>query len=265
MERAALERIAGMTSDLPALPAVAQEALALLSDPTTEPEGLQEVLARDPALALRVLRLANSAFYRRKREVSTLTSAILLLGFKTIHTLILSSAVHRVLSSAGGFANALWDHCFAAGLACRDLRRRMGCQGDAAEEAFLVGLFHDVAKGVMVAKFPGLYAHPLGCAGEVAILGFHHGQLGQVLLAKWEIPPALAVAVGDHHDEESSELGCLAALADWLAWDLAPGIGAEHPETPMRPLARLGFDVGGLVGLRDRLAANLAEEGGGHG
>ena len=76
MDAQALQRIAGLVKDLPALPTVAQEALALLSDPLAEPEQLQAVLSRDPALSLRVLRLANSAFYRRNREVATLTSAI---------------------------------------------------------------------------------------------------------------------------------------------------------------------------------------------
>lgn len=265
MERAALERIAAMIADLPGLPAVAQEALSLLSDPTTLPEELQEVLSRDPALALRVLRLANSAFYRRKREVSTLTSAILLLGFKTIQTLILSSAVHRVLSTAGALANVLWDHSFAAGLACRELRKRVGPQGDAVEEAFLAGLFHDVAKGVIVTKFPGVYGRPLGFLGEVSELGFHHGQLGHVLLTKWEIPSALAVAVGGHHDEDATDLGCLARVADWLAWGMAPGIGADPPEAPAGALARLGLEARGLGDLQDQLAESLAEERGAHG
>ncbi|MBI5017493.1 MAG: HDOD domain-containing protein [Deltaproteobacteria bacterium] len=265
MERAALDRVAGMVRDLPALPLVAQEALALLSNPTTEPEELQAVLSRDPALALSVLRLANSAFYRRKRAISTLASAILLLGFKTIHTLILSSAVHRVLAAAGPHANLLWEHCFAAGVACRELRRRVEGHGDAAEEAFLAGLFHDIAKGVMAAKFPRVYARSIGTAGELAQLGFHHGHLGQVLLEQWEIPVALADAVGTHHDEEPSELGCLAAVADWLAWSVAPGIGTEVPPVPVQALAGLGPAADALDDLRDRLASSLAEERSGHG
>lgn len=264
MESAALQRIAGMINDLPALPAVAQEALALLANPTTEPEELQSVLSRDPALSLRVLRLANSAFYRRKREISTLTSAILLLGFKTIQSLILSSAVHRVLSSSGSVAVALWEHSFAAGVACRELARRAGPQGDGAEEAFLAGLFHDVAKGVLASKFPGLYAKPLGVEGELEALGFHHGQLGQVLLARWEIPAALAAGVGAHHDAGASGLAALTAAADWLAWTVAPGVGAEPPASPACAGA-LGIDERTAEDLRAWLAASVAEEKVGHG
>lgn len=264
MESAALQRVAGMVNDLPALPAVAQQALALLADPSTEPEDLQAVLSRDAALSLRVLRLANSAFYRRKREISTLTSAILLLGFKTIQSLILSSAVHRVLSSSGSVAGALWDHSFAAGAACRELARRTGGVPERVEEAFLAGLFHDVAKGVLAAKFPGLYAKPLGVAGEVEVLGFDHAQLAQVLLAKWEIPPALAAAVGAHHEPDVTGLGALTAVADWLVWESAPGVGAEPPGEPAA-LASLGLVRGALEEVRTSLAGSLAEEKVGHG
>lgn len=265
MEPRALERIAGLIQDLPALPAVAQEALALLSDPQTEAEDLNATLSRDPALSLKVLRLANSAFYRRKREIATLTSAILLLGFKTIQTLILSSAVHRVLALSGKVASSLWDHCFAVGVACRELSRRTGASGEEAEEAFLAGLFHDTAKGVIASKFPGVYGQPLGVRGEEEVLGFHHGHLGQVLLARWEIPDALVLAVATHHEDRPGHLGSLVALADWLSWEVAPGMGAPVPECPEAVLQALGIPLGDVDGLRERLGSSLAEERAGHG
>ena len=265
MDRSALEKIATLVKDLPALPTVAQQALALLSDPTTEPEGLQNVLSRDTGLSLKVLRLANSAYYRRNREISTLTSAILLLGFKTIQTLILSSAVHRVLSSAGTSAAALWEHAFAAALACRELGRRLRNHCSDGEEAYLAGLFHDAGKGVIAAKFPGIYSSPVGLKGEVELLGFHHGHLGQVLLAKWEIPSALCAAVGSHHEAEPWGLGQLAAIGDWLAWEVSPGVGADWPEPPNGLLAAAGIDAGALGGIRESLAAMVAEERGAHG
>jgi HD-like signal output (HDOD) protein len=265
MDRAALEKIATLVKDLPALPAVAQEALGLLSNPKTEPEELQAVLSRDPGLSLKILRLANSAYYRRNREISTLTSAILLLGFKTIQTLILSSAVHRVLTSGGSAATSLWEHSLAAALACRELGRRLRGFCSDAEEAFLAGLFHDTAKGVIGAKFPGIYSVPLGLDGEIESLGFHHGHLGQVLLSKWDIPPALCLAVGSHHEREPQGLGLLTAIADWLAWGLAPGIGAEAPEEPSRLLSAVGIDKDLLEEIQRSLAATLAEERGSHG
>jgi HD-like signal output (HDOD) protein len=244
---------------------VAQEALTLLSNPLTEPEELHTVLSRDPALALKILRLANSAYYRRNREVSTLTSAILLLGFKAIHTLILTSVVHRVLSSAGSIATLLWEHSFASALACRELGRRLPGSCSDPEEAFLTGLFHDTGKGVIAAKFPGIYSSPIGPDGEREAVGFHHGHLGQVLLTKWEIPASLCLAVGTHHEAAPDGMGRLAAVADWLAWELAGGVGASAPDEPSGILAALGVDTDTVTDIRRRLAAAVQEERGVHG
>lgn len=62
----------------------AQQALALLSEPSAEPEVLQAVLSNDPPIALKVLRMDNSACYSRSRQVDSLARAIVLLGFKTL-------------------------------------------------------------------------------------------------------------------------------------------------------------------------------------
>lgn len=264
MPNPVVEKIAGLVRELPALPAVAQQALALLSDPTTEPEALQEVFSRDAALALKLLRLANSAYYRRSREVTTLSAAVVLLGFKTIQTLVLSSAVYRVLSAAGPSALQLWEHSFAVAAGCRELAKEMGEGGSAREEAFLAGLFHDVGKGVIAAKFPGVYGQPLGVSGELETLGFHHGHLAQVLLARWEIPGPLAAAVGSHHECDAPGLAGLVALGDWLAWEVAPGLGAAFPAEPGTLVQWAGLSQDRMDGLRATVEKYLAEERGSH-
>lgn len=261
MDRAVVDRIARLVEDLPALPVVAQQALSALSDPATRPETLEAVLSRDPALSVKVLGQANSAYYRRGRPVTTLAGAIVLLGFKTLQTLILSSAVHRVLQSAGGAAEMLWLHCFGAGLACRELSRKAGSLAVAPDEAFLVGLFHDVGKGVIASRFPRVYDGVGGCAGEREALGFDHGQLGGVLLARWAIPEALAEAVGGHHDPATRGLAELARVGDWVAWGPAPGLASAPPEPAEACFTALGLNPGDLDSVRERLAGALAEEG----
>jgi len=261
MEQSALERIASLVDELPALPIVAQQSLAMISDPSTEPEELQAVLSRDPALSLKLLRLANSAYYRRNRRVATLNTAIVMLGFKTIQTLVLSSAVHRVLAAADSRAKSLWLHCFGTALACRELCKRASSNLFGHDEAFLAGLFHDVAKGVIVSKFPGVYSRPVGPRGESEILGFHHGDLGRVLLERWEIPANLTEAVGTHHDPTPQGLGRIVRVGDWLAWSVAEGLGAPLPEPPGELMEALGLDAACVEQARGSVKASLAEEG----
>lgn len=257
-----IERIAALVQDLPALPAAAQHALALLSDPTTEPGELQQALARDQALALRALRLANSAYYRRSREITTLSNAVVVLGFRTIQTLLLSSAAHRVIAAAGELAEQLWNHSFAAAVACREFSKEIGRGSLEREEAFLAGLFHDLGKGVVAARFPGIYADSAGVEGERAALGFDHADLGQVLLERWQIPAALSAAVGTHHEAGPSALGRLVVMGEWLAWGVAPGVGSCLPERPMGLLDAYGMAPERLGEILESVKLYLDEESG---
>lgn len=222
MDNLLIQKIIKMVGDLPTMPLAAQQALALLANPTTEPESLQSVLSRDPAIALKVLRMANSAYYSRSRQVDTLSSAIVLLGFKTLQSLVMSSVVHQVLSEAG----PLWDHCFGVAATCRELSRKMRDLKLDPEEAFLAGLFHDIGKGAIASKFPGVYDSSPTLEQEVELLGFHHAQLGGAIIDSWELPNKFVEAVGSHHDENTIGLSAATAVGDWICWNLAPGLGS---------------------------------------
>lgn len=259
-----VERLAALVQDLPALPAAAQHALALLSDPATEPEQLQEALARDQGLALQALRLANSAYYRRNREISTLSAAVVVLGFRTIQTLLLSCAAQRVIAGAGSLAEQLWGHSFATAVACRELAKELQWGGVAREEAFLAGLFHDLGKGVIASRFPGIYQEAVGADGERSALGFDHGALGQLLLERWKIPESLAGAVGGHHGPAPSSLGCLIVAGEWLAWGVAEGVGGRPPERPSSLLHAYGLGPERLGEVLERVKLVLEEESGAH-
>ena len=189
-----------------------------------------------------------------------LVFAVVVLGFKTIHTCVLSSAVHRVISAAGAVADRLWDHSFSAGAACRELAKAAGLTMVEREEAFLAGLFHDVGKGVIAAKFPGVYGESLGVIGEAEKLGFHHGHLGHVLLSLWEIPETLRLAVAGHHQTEPDGLARITGAGDWLAWQVAPGVGAESPPEPGGFLAELKLGAAEVEELKDTVNGFLSEE-----
>jgi putative nucleotidyltransferase with HDIG domain len=265
MEKEILDKLSKIVQDLPSLPAVVQEVLAQLSNPSTQPEDLQKTLGRDPALSVKVLRIANSAYYCRGREIGSLADAIVLLGFKSIRSLVLTSAVQGVLSSGGGSAANLWEHCYSVAVACREVAREAGDGPAAREEAFLSGLFHDIGKGAIAQRFPGIYGKPLSCEGEREALAFHHGQLGQVLLTKWEIPETLCHAVGAHHDAEPEGLAAYVVVGNWLCEPIAPGIFPGNRAEPSALIARFGLDDYTVGEIRESIVRTMAEERGGNG
>jgi HD-like signal output (HDOD) protein len=263
MSEQLLAKVASLVDDLPSLPAVAQEVLAMLSDPSTKPESLQASLSRDPALSLKVLRISNSAYYRRGREITSLADAIVLLGFKTVQSLVMSSAVHRVLSSAGGIAAQLWEHCFAVGAACREVAALNGARMMEKEEAFMVGLFHDVGKGIIGTKFPGIYKAGIGVAGETEQLGFNHAELAGVLLEKWDIPDDLTQSVLMHHDPAPQGKAAYVTVANWLCEPTAPGISDGPRAEPTELIAQLNIGPDDILDIRERVEQLVAEERGG--
>lgn len=260
MANPVLEKIAGIVKELPSLPTVAQEVLHQLSVPGTHPTVLQNIMSRDPSLSLKVLRLANSAYYRRGGEISSLSDAIVLLGFKTIQSLVLSTAVQQVLNSAGSVAPKLWEHCFAVALSCRQVASHSGLSLTEREEAFLAGLFHDVAKGVIASRFSGIYNTPKSVEDERDLLGFDHAQLGQVLLFKWQIPAALSEAVGGHHNPPPDSLAGLIRLGNYLCEPVAPGTAPIPRGMDQALLAAWNIDDSNLDELRDAIETLVKEE-----
>jgi len=254
MDDALIQKITNMIGDLPSMPLAAQQALALLSDPSTEPEALQAVLSKDPPIALKVLRMANSAYYSRSRQVDSLAAGIVLLGFKTLQSIVLSSAVQQVLSEAG----PLWDHCFCVAAACRELSRKHRNLGFDLEEAFLAGLFHDIGKGAIASKFPGVYDSQPTLDEEVELLGFNHAHLGGAIIDSWELPKKFVEAVGGHHDEDADGLSAATAVCDWLCWELAPGLGSP-PGNP-KALTTLEISEDAVGELRSLISDILSGE-----
>ena len=81
-----------LESNLPTLPHVAWQAVRLVEDPESSASDLERLISRDQALVGRVLRLVNSAFFGVRRPITTVSQAIVTLGFGNIHSLVMATA-----------------------------------------------------------------------------------------------------------------------------------------------------------------------------
>ncbi|MBE0567690.1 MAG: HDOD domain-containing protein [Krumholzibacteria bacterium] len=209
-----LQRIIMTTRDLPAMPQVAAKVLELSSDPGTSARQLQQVIADDQAMTARILKIANSAMYSCSRKIKTLTEAIVMLGFNSIRSLVVTSAARNLYntrsSQTGLKERLLWEHSIGAAFACRLLvEPRLPAL---TEEAFLAGLLHDIGKLVLNQRVPMEFDQIVQVvynenrefsATERAILGFDHAQVGALLVNKWKFSPALEHVILNHHNPEA--------------------------------------------------------------
>jgi putative nucleotidyltransferase with HDIG domain len=202
--------------DLPTLPVVVAKILQTASSPRASARDLQALISVDGGLTAKILRLANSSFYGRQRRITTLTDAVLVLGFNTVRNLALSASMLDSLAPRGAAQvfdwRAYWEHCTAVALLCRMLARRKGLPAGGVEEAFVAGLLHDIGKLFLGKYCPELLAEVVLTAetyrlsmgeAEWMLMGTTHALLGQTIAERWNFPDTLASAIGAHHEPDA--------------------------------------------------------------
>jgi putative nucleotidyltransferase with HDIG domain len=185
--------------------------MQLTSDPNTEITTLEKHLSADPSLAVKLLKLSNSAFYGQKKSVSTLKQAILIIGFHTLRSLVVAASIHNLYGKKGkdSIENKLWEHSLATAIACRLLALKI--RHMQFEEIFMAGLLHDIGKLVMNQKLGENYEnicrkveseHLCFHNEEEQAFGFTHCDVGMMLLSKWNLPQGMINAVYKHHNSD---------------------------------------------------------------
>lgn len=205
-----IQRLASRVDALPALPAIATQLLDAVDNPETSASSLANLISADPALASRLLRLANSAFYGFPRRIGTVNLAVAVLGFEAVRDLCLSVIItdcfFNVDSDLPFDIEAFWHHSLTSAVGCRMIYKMSG--GANPGEGFIAGLIHDIGKMFLGRYFPAEYENVLHRAqmentpllrAEEEIFHVTHPIAGAWLLDSWNLPNWLVEAVRDHH------------------------------------------------------------------
>jgi HD-like signal output (HDOD) protein len=222
-------RIMTVMRNLPPLPEVTRKLLVIMRDENASADDVTKILSGDGTLAAKVLKLVNSSFYGLPSEVTTISRAVVILGFTGIRNLALGFGSVEALSGMkitldmGPF----WAHAMSTAAAAQSLAPYINRRTD-PEEAFIAGLMHDIGAYVLAAAVPDDYGEILKSPASERLLkeqeqtGFTHSKVGQGLLKFWELPEAFCNAARYHHDVEVASGGDqpltnLVALADILS------------------------------------------------
>jgi HD-like signal output (HDOD) protein len=199
-------------AQLPALPHSAIRLLQISKDADAGPAELAAPIESDVGLASQVLRFVNSSYFGFSREVSSIKSAVMLVGMRTIKNFVLWSAVFsKVLDpKCGRFQlKQLWEDSLRRALFARDLIMLFGSK--AADNAFAAALLQDMAIPLLAKGAPALYARLLEArdrdgtrlsALEHEAFGWTHAEAAKRMAQHWSLPEEFAVVVGSHLEIE---------------------------------------------------------------
>lgn len=202
--------------DLPPMPQIVFKARQIIADPDSEMAELANLLESDQAIATKVLKLANSAYYGLSGKVSSIRHASSLLGYKALGQLISmvgsASVLGKTLAGYDLDSAAAWRHSLMAASASRiiALKNNPDLEGD----AFSAGLIHDVGKLVLDSyvmerkvEFQRITAGGRNSmlAAEQHLLGLDHAEIGYDVCQHWRIPEAISRSIKYHHNPAKSE------------------------------------------------------------
>ncbi len=255
------------------LPGHVLEAMHLLDDLNSTADQVAEVIGRDPVLAARVLRLANSALYMRTRRVATLREAVVLVGFAAVRSLLVTAVAYDAFArGAPGYGldrGKMWEHALAVATVARHLAQARQLPGEAA---FVAGLLHDMGKMALSYSLQEQYQAVMEAVrngadfveAERAVLGWDHAQVGAEAARRWNLPEALVEAIEYHHRPDELPEPSLADavhVADALSTMLGFGVGTDQLlyRCSEQALERLGLSQEEVPLLLVVLADLLAE------
>lgn len=188
---------------LPCIPKVAQDLIQQFDNPHTSIDNIARNISLDPVIAAKVLRLANSARFRGSRESASVEDAAMRLGFNTLRTLVLASAVTGAFQAPPGFdLKGFWGHSFQVASISRLLAKTRGV---AVEIAFTCGMMHNIGELLIQTGVPELAERlnqngkDMGAAQRVALetlqLGFGFPEVGAELARLWQLPELIQHAI----------------------------------------------------------------------
>jgi putative nucleotidyltransferase with HDIG domain len=206
----AAESLAAHLAELEGLrpfPVVVQKVIACVSRPDFKMEQVRDLIEEDPALAARILRVANSVAFQARLPCATIQDAIIRMGARTVTDLASGLAAMTAFADVKGAGKAVREHCVGTAVIVRALAYRMD-DATAPAVAFLAGLLHDIGKLLIMQTRHQTYTDLVGTAIGVAdelhlrereFLGYDHAVLGGHVLAKWGLPSPLPKVVAWHH------------------------------------------------------------------
>lgn len=230
-----MENYERFLKNIPVMPDVATKVLTFAEDlDEVSFRELETLISMDPGLTAKILKVANSALYARQQQITKLQTAISLMGFKAIKSLVmLLTASHMFSTKAvSPFYKYFWQHSLVVAFIAQKLCDIAGLTR-IREEAFLAGLLHDIGQMSLYESRKNGYDEIMEfinadeqktCELEKQVFGADHRSVGGMILDSWHFPAMYADSAGEHAmvniQSPHKELVVIISIADLVSSEL---------------------------------------------
>jgi len=213
----AIDDIISNMSDLVSLPGVFVRVNEMVNDPNTSMSDVAEVISQDPALTIRILRMANSPAYGISKEIDSVLKAATIIGTERVRDIALATSA---VNTFDGIPNELvsmddfWMHSIYCAIISKYLAGIAKLPNP--DSLFVAGLLHDIGQLVLFKTLPDLSRKSLEYVlddtedtsfhlVEQEFIGFDHAMVGGALAENWHLTPMLVETISAHHDLQQAD------------------------------------------------------------
>jgi len=269
-----IQSIIQNVEQLPSLPDVVSKIINMVNDPDVSFKHVADEIAKDQAITANILKLCNSAYFSKGKEISSIDRAIVILGLKEVKDIVVIATTKAVLNKViVGYDLArgeLWKHGVAVAMLAKKIATECN-QKIIADIAFTGGIIHDVGKTVLALFVQSTFKDILNTVTEKSItfqeaekvvMGFDHQQIGEQVAIKWKFPRVLQSIVRYHHEpmnapDDHKMIVSIVHVANTLCLMAGIGIGSDGL------YHELNYDAIKLLSLKDseleKLFADIPE------
>jgi HD-like signal output (HDOD) protein len=208
---------------LPSFPDIAVRVQKVLEDPRAPRTQVAQVIGADAALAARVLRLANSAFFRpSSHQITDLQQALTRLGNQLVRCTAVSFSMQQMTLGSGAAQRAKLQKLWRQGALVASIAYVIAREQTAAiaDEALMTGLMHNIGRLYLAVSQTGHSTEEFDSKAWTKMVEEWHPRIAGAILKHWNFPPAIVAAVANQNDWQR-ECGADDVLSDVLVAGVA--------------------------------------------
>lgn len=211
-----IQQIISNIETLPSLPVVVTKIINMVNDPEVDFKKVADEISTDQAITADILRICNSAYYSKGKEITSVDRAIVTLGIKEVKDIVIVSTTKQVMNKPlVGYdldKGELWRHNLVVAMTAKKMaidRKKK----QISDVLFTGGIIHDVGKTILALFVANTFKEIISTAQEKQIpfteaehlvMGFDHQEIGEKILEKWKFPEVLRAIVRYHHTPAQS-------------------------------------------------------------